>query len=230
MTPTHTKKQVNVRAFVFNGIIDSLDQDHVDAKLYAVRCDKINTVCEKCNQHFDDHACIKTISGEAVVCPGDYVINNPQFPDYYYQCKPDIFESTYDDIEYTTYSNDACEDMTHNCDDEDISLKALKLRAAEVLLNNSSRLEDRKVSINFMRRLIEGTSRLEQENDGMLFGEIMALINENSEILVSRKAYDIDYIFFNSETSQFMAYKDGRVKLHSFNTKDYTANDWYIVN
>ena len=96
MTPTHTKKPVNVRAFVFNGIIDSLDQDHVDAKLYAVRCDKSNTVCEKCNQHFDDHACIKTISGEAVVCPGDYVINNPQFPDDVYPCKPNIFNETYD--------------------------------------------------------------------------------------------------------------------------------------
>ena len=33
MTPTHTKKQVNVRAFVFNGNIDCLDQDQVNAKL-----------------------------------------------------------------------------------------------------------------------------------------------------------------------------------------------------
>ena len=114
--------------------------------------------------------------------------------------------------------------------DNDISILSLKLHAAEVLLDNSSENKDRKVSLNFMRRLIEGTSRLEPENDGMLFGEIMALINEDSEILVSRKAYDIDYIYFNSETSQFMAYKDGRVELHSFDTKDYTANDWYIVN
>ena len=70
----------------------------------------------------------------------------------------------------------------------------------------------------------------EPEVDGMLFGEIMALINEDSEILVSRRAYDIDYIYFNSETSQFMAYKNGEECLHSFDTKDYTANDWYIVN
>ena len=64
----------------------------------------------------------------------------------------------------------------------------------------------------------------------MSFGEVMALINENSEILVSRKAYDIDYIYFNSETDQFESYKNGVKTLHSFESKDYTANDWYIVN
>ena len=84
---------------------------------------------------------------------------------------------------------------------------------------------DKSISLDFMRRLIEGTSRLEPVVDGMLFGEIMALINEDSEILVSRKAYDIDYIFFNSETNQFESYKNGVKTLHGFDTKDYTAND-----
>ena len=114
--------------------------------------------------------------------------------------------------------------------DNEIRIISLKLNAAEVLLDNSSDDKDRKVAVNFMRRLIEGPSRLEPVNDGMLFGEVMALINENSEILVSRKAYDIDYIYLNSETSQFMAYKNGKEYLHSFDTKDYAANDWYIVN
>ena len=114
--------------------------------------------------------------------------------------------------------------------DQKINVIALKLRAAEVLLDNSSENKDRKVSLDFMRRLIEGTSRLEPVNDGMLFGEIMALINEDSEILVSRKAYDIDYIYFNSETDQFESYTNGVKTLHRFDTKDYTANDWYIVN
>ena len=113
--------------------------------------------------------------------------------------------------------------------DQKINVIALKLSAAEVLLDNSSDDKDRIIALDFMRQLIRATHS-EPENDGMLFGEIMALINEDSEILVSRKAYDIDYIFFNSETSQFMAYKDGRVNLHSFESKDYTANDWYIVN
>ena len=113
--------------------------------------------------------------------------------------------------------------------DQKINVIALKLSAAEVLLDNSSDDKDRIIALDFMRQLIRATHS-EPVNDGMLFGEVMALINENSEILVSRKAYDIDYIYFNSETSQFMAYKDGRVELHSFDTKDYTANDWYIVN
>lgn len=41
MTPTHTKKQVNVIAFVFNGNIDCLDQDKVNAKL--IQCDNTFT-------------------------------------------------------------------------------------------------------------------------------------------------------------------------------------------
>ena len=114
--------------------------------------------------------------------------------------------------------------------DNEINIISLKLKAAEVLLYNSSDDKATKVAVNFMRRLIEGTSRLEPVNNGMLFGEVMALINENSEIIVSRKAYDIDYIYFNSETDQFESYTNGIKTLHSFNTKDYTANDWYIVN
>ena len=230
MTPTHTKKPVNVRAFIFNGNIDFLDQDQVNAKLlHYTDYDSNNTICEKCNHHFDDHAYINTISGKTVVCPGDYVINNPQFPDDYYPCKPDIFESTYDNIEHKAASANDCGNTTHNYEHEDISLKALKLRAAEVLLDNSLDDKDRKVSLDFIKQLIKG-NHPEPENDGMLFGEVMALINEDSEILVSRKAYDIDYIYFNSETDQFMAYKNGEESLHSFDTKDYTANDWYIVN
>ena len=230
MTPTHTKKEVNVRAFIFNGNIDFLDQDQINAKLlHYTDYDLNNTICEKCNQHFDDHAYINTISGKAIVCLGDYVINNPQFPDDYYPCKPDIFESTYDNIEHKTASAGACEDTTYNYDNDNISLKALKLRAAEVLLDNSLDDKDRRVSLDFIKQLIKG-NHPEPEIDDMLFGEMMALINEDSEILVSRRAYDIDYIYFNSETDQFESYTNGVKTLHSFDTKDYTANDWYIVN
>lgn len=113
--------------------------------------------------------------------------------------------------------------------DQKINVIALKLSAAEVLLDNSSNDKDRIIALDFMRQLIRETHS-EPVNDGMSFGEIMALINENSEILVSRKAYDIDYIYFNSETDQFESYKNGTKTLHGFDTKDYTANDWYIVN
>ena len=114
--------------------------------------------------------------------------------------------------------------------DNEIRIISLKLDAAKTLINNERHKKATKVAVNFMKQLIKGTSISEPVDDGMLFGEIMALINEDSEILVSRKAYDIDYVCFNSETSQFMAYKNGKEYLHAFDTKDYTANDWYIVN
>ena len=229
MTPTHTKKPVNVRAFMFNGIIDYFDEDHVNAKLlHYTDYDSDNAICEKCNQHFDYHAYINTISGKAIVCPGDYVINNPDFPDDYYPCKPDIFNETYDDMKDEEEAT--CSNETNDISDNEFKIISLKLDAAKKLIDNSLDKKDRKVSLDFMRRLIEGTSRLEPVNDGMLFGEVMALINENNETLVSRKSYDVDYIFYNSETDQFESYTNGIKTLHSFNTKDYTANDWYIVN
>ena len=113
---------------------------------------------------------------------------------------------------------------------EGIKIISLKLSAAELLLDNSSDDKDIKISLDFMRRLIGETSLSEPVNDGMLFGEVMALINEGKETLFSRKAYDIDYIYFNSETDQFESYTNGVKTLHGFDTKDYTANDWYIVN
>ena len=230
MTPTHTKKPVNVRAFMFSGHVDCLDQDHVNAKLIQLKdYDSSNTICEKCDQHFDDHASIEIVQGAfTIVCPGDYVINNPQFPDDYYPCKPNIFNETYDDMkdeEDETYSN-----SYNDISDNKIRIISLKLDAAKTLIDKERHEGATKVAINFMKQLIEGTSRLEPVNDGMSFGEVMALINENSEILVSRKAYDIDYIYFNSETDQFESYKNGVKTLHSFESKDYTANDWYIVN
>ena len=119
---------------------------------------------------------------------------------------------------------------SNDISDNEIRIISLKLKAAEVLLYNSSDDKATKVAVNFMKQLIKGTSISEPVDDGMLFGEIMALINEDSEILVSRKAYDIDYIYFNSETDQFESYTNGVKTLHAFDTKDYTANDWYIVN
>ena len=226
MTPTHTRKPVNVRAFVFNGHIDCLDQDHVNAKL--IKCDNTFDDCVHCEHPIESHAYINTLSGEAIVCPGDYVINDPQFRDDYYPCKPDIFNETYDDMkdeEDETYSN-----SSNDISQGNIKIISLKLHAAELLLNNERHEGATKVAVNFMKQLIEGTSRLEPVNDGISFGEVMALINENNGILISRKAYDIDYIYFNSETDQFESYKNGTKTLHSFNTKDYTANDWYIVN
>ena len=118
---------------------------------------------------------------------------------------------------------------SNNTTDNDIRIISLKLDAVKALLDKERHPKATEVAVNFMKQLISG-KHSEPEKDGMLFGEIMASINENNEILVSRKAYDIDYIYFNQETSQFIEYKNGEASLPSFNTKDYTANDWYIVN
>lgn len=227
MTPTHTKKQVNVRAFVFNGHIDCLDQDHVNAKL--IKCDNTFDDCVHCEHPIESHAYIKTLSGEAVVCPGDYVINNPQFPDDFYPCKPDVFNETYDslDEESTTVNSLEANDCYYNYVSENNMYyrkqhrEQFKLDAAKHLLQHSKS----NIAKEYLEKYIS-----EPVVDCMSFGEIMALINENNEILVSRKAYDIDYIYFNSKTDKFESYKNGVKTLHSFDTKDYTANDWYVVN
>ena len=227
MTPTHTKKPVNVRAFVFNGHIDCLDQDHVNAKL--IKCDNTFDDCVHCEHPIESHAYIKTLSGESIVCPGDYVVDNPQFLDNYYPYKPNIFNETYDALgEKSTTVNllgaDGCSsnytlenDMYYRRQHRE----QLKLDAAKHLLQHGGST----VAQEYLEKCI-----LEPANDGMSFGEVMALINKNSEILVSRKAYDVDYIFYNSETGQFMSYSNGKVKFHEFDSKDYTANDWYVVN
>ena len=220
MTPTHTKKPVNVRAFVFNGHIDCLDQDHVDAKL--IKCDNTFDDCINCEHPIQEHAYIKTISGEALVCPGDYVINNPQFPDDYYPFKPDIFEKTYDKINYSISAKQTSQNSL-NVYSYDKQIKdEQKLNAAKILIEQN---HENKTAIKYLESLISDTNGI-----GMSFGEVIGLINENNEILVSRKAYDIDYIYFNSETDQFESYTNGVKTLHSFDSKDYTANDWYIVN
>ncbi len=226
MTPTHTKKPVNVRAFVFNGH-NPFDEDHDRAKL--IPCDSTFDNCINCEHPIQEHAYIKTISGEALVCPGDYVINNQQFRDDYYPCKPDIFNETYDALgeESTTVNLLGADGCSSNYMSENDMYyrkqhrEQFKLDAAKHLLQHSGST----VAQEYLEKCI-----LEPANDGMSFGEVIALINKNSEILVSRKAYDIDYIYFNSETDQFESYKNGVKTLHSFNTKDYTANDWYIVN
>lgn len=94
MIPTHTKKPTPVVAYKFNGLTPG-SEDYIDTVLY----DSANTICDKCNHHFDDHGLIHTNSGNAIVCPGNYIVNNPDFPDDFYPVSAEIFESTYDVIQ-----------------------------------------------------------------------------------------------------------------------------------
>ena len=231
MTHTHTKKPVNVRAFIFNGHIDCLDQNQVDAKLFQLKdYDSSNTICEKCDQHFDDHASIEIVQGAfTIVCPGDYVINNPQFPKDFYTCKPDVFNETYDALcEKSTTSGSLGENY---CSSNYVSesnmyyrkqhKEQLKLDAAKHLLQYGTSI----IAKEYLEKYIS-----EPEVDELSFGEVMALITDNNGILVSRQAYSIDYIYFDSEIDTFMSYNNGKAEIHSFESKDYTANDWYVVN
>ena len=97
----------------------------------------------------------------------------------------------------------------------------LKLDAAKHLLQHGTSI----IATEYLEKYIS-----EPEVDELSFGEVMALITDNNGILVSRKTYNIDYIYFDSETDTFMSYNNGKAEIHSFESKDYTANDWYVVN
>lgn len=54
-------------------------------------------ICEHCGGKLEYHGVIKTLEGEHIVCPGDWVIKGIQGE--YYPCKPDIFDATYEKSE-----------------------------------------------------------------------------------------------------------------------------------
>ena len=103
MIPTHTKKPTPVVAYKFEGLTSG-SAEYIDNVFY----DSDYTICDKCNHHFDDHGLIATKSGNAIVCPGNYIVNNPDFPDDFYPVRAEIFESTYDTIVYSNSSDDKC--------------------------------------------------------------------------------------------------------------------------
>ena len=103
MIPTHTKKPTPVVAYKFEGLTPG-SADYIDIVIY----DSSNTICDKCNHHFDDHGLIATKSGNALVCPGNYIVNNPDFPDDFYPVSAEIFEKTYDTIVHSNSSDDKC--------------------------------------------------------------------------------------------------------------------------
>jgi hypothetical protein len=50
--------------------------------------------CEVCGFELGKHGRIKTLEGEHIVCPGDYIITGVKCEKY--PCKPDIFDMTYE--------------------------------------------------------------------------------------------------------------------------------------
>ena len=51
-------------------------------------------VCPICRKLMQAHGWLDTPEGGSVVCPGDWIITGVQGE--HYQCKPDIFEATYE--------------------------------------------------------------------------------------------------------------------------------------
>ena len=89
------KKPVVVSAQLFSGYGATHKNGNVfDCKMVKHAYSASNTICPKCNHHFDDHADIPTLEGFHIACPGDYIIKGIQ--NEFYPVKPDIFHSTYD--------------------------------------------------------------------------------------------------------------------------------------
>ncbi len=56
--------------------------------------------CEQCGFSSVYHGSIKTLEGEHIVCPRDWVITGVKGE--HYPCKPDIFEETYEPVPNVT--------------------------------------------------------------------------------------------------------------------------------
>lgn len=138
MTPTHTKKPTPVIAYKFEGLTSG-SADYLKPVVY----NSANTICSKCNHHFDDHGLIHTNSGNALVCPGSYIVNNPDFPTDFYPVNAKIFENTYDTIVHSNNLEDKCctlsdVDSTSSYDCEQQVKNEHKLSAATILLEYNS--------------------------------------------------------------------------------------------
>lgn len=54
-------------------------------------------LCKYCGKQSDQHGWITTLEGGHIVCPGDWIITGVHGE--HYQCKPDIFEKTYERVD-----------------------------------------------------------------------------------------------------------------------------------
>lgn len=93
--PKYRKKPVVIEAQQFLGYaLTHLGGTVFESGMTQFEYDKDNTVCEKCNHHFDDHGSVPTLEGKHIACPGDYIIKG--IAGEFYPCKPDIFDATYE--------------------------------------------------------------------------------------------------------------------------------------
>lgn len=56
-----------------------------------------NPCCSECHHDFVEHGRVKTLEGEHIVCPSDWIITGVKGEKY--PCKPDIFKMTYEEVD-----------------------------------------------------------------------------------------------------------------------------------
>jgi hypothetical protein len=71
------------------------DGDHPDVTPMPMPFHKIPN-CKQCGKSVVEHGHIDTLEGGFIVCPGDWIIKG--IKGEMYNCKPDIFEATYEPI------------------------------------------------------------------------------------------------------------------------------------
>lgn len=86
--PKYRKKPVEIEAIQFN---DDTRQEIID----WTGCRHKNMSDDGC-EYETANLFIKTLEGEMMARPGDYIIKGVKGE--FYPCKPDIFEETYDSI------------------------------------------------------------------------------------------------------------------------------------
>lgn len=78
----YRKKPVVVEADLYDPVMDDIEPSERS--------------CGQCGEPDRYHKTIKTLEGDMMVCPGDYVITGVRGE--MYPCKPDIFEETYEPV------------------------------------------------------------------------------------------------------------------------------------
>lgn len=85
------KKPIEVEATQWKKHGDHKEVREFNTKFYAHTNDEI---CKECEKPFSQHGMCKTLEGNHIVCPNDWIITGIKGETY--PCKPDIFEQTYD--------------------------------------------------------------------------------------------------------------------------------------
>lgn len=82
----YRKKPVLIEAVLWNGVVVSEVTDWIRKALQ-----------NEAITRYGDKVVIKTLEGDMIASPGDYIIKGVKGE--LYPCKPDIFESTYEMVE-----------------------------------------------------------------------------------------------------------------------------------